>query len=137
MKVKILEQRIRTIGITTLEEEHCSYALFSTSGDLDRAFELLILLEDSIEGVIRSYTPTTKLLGAENRGGVTCFLDALLFAMFARLEFFEGILHKSFDDEPRRNLAILLRFWVNLLRSGKLITTDIVCNARSFFVQVD
>ena len=46
--------------------------------------------------------------------------------MFARLDCFEAILYKSFNDEPRRKLAILLRFWVNLLRAGKLITTDIV-----------
>ena len=46
--------------------------------------------------------------------------------MFARLDCFEAILYKSFNDEPRRKLAILLRFWVNLLRAGKLITTDVV-----------
>lgn len=84
------------------------------------------MLEDSVEGIIRPYTPKIKLLGAENRQGVTCFLDSLLFAMFARLDCFEAMLYKSFNDEPRRKLAILLRFWVNLLRAGKLITTDIV-----------
>lgn len=93
---------------------------------MDTAIALLLLLEDSIEGIIRNYTPNTKLLGAENRNGVTCYLDALLFAMFARLDCFEAILYKSFNDEPRRKLAILLRFWVNMLRSGRLITTDIV-----------
>ncbi|KAJ5795091.1 Peptidase C19 ubiquitin carboxyl-terminal hydrolase 2 [Penicillium paradoxum] len=123
-KVKALVQRIRKLGITTLEEAHISYALQSTHGDAEKAFSLLLLLEDSIEGIIRSYTPNTKLLGAENRQGVTCYLDALLFAMFARLDCFEGILYKSFNDEPRRKLAILLRLWVNLLRSGRLITTD-------------
>jgi hypothetical protein len=95
---------------------------------VERAFELLLLLEDSIEGLIKGYSPSTKLLGAENRGGVTCYLDALLFAMFARLDSFEGILYKDFCDEPRRKLAMLLRLWVNMLRSGKLITTDIVWN---------
>ncbi|KAJ5995020.1 hypothetical protein N7481_001997 [Penicillium waksmanii] len=45
--------------------------------------------------------------------------------MFARLDCFEAILYKSFNDEPRRKLAVLLRFWVNMLRSGRLITTDI------------
>lgn len=114
------------MGITALEEQHFSYALHSTKEDVDKAISLLLLLEDSIEGIIRGYTPHTKLLGAENRNGVTCYLDALLFAMFARLDCFEGILYKTFNDEPRRKLAILLRFWVNLLRTGKLITTDIV-----------
>lgn len=95
------------------------------------AFDLLLLLQDSIEGVIRKFTPRTKLLGAENRHGVTCYLDALLFAMFARLDCFEAILYRSFNDEARRKLSILLRLWVNMLRSGNLITTDIVRIARS------
>lgn len=97
-------------------------------GDVEKAFELLLILEDSIEGILRGYSPSTKLLGAQNRKGVTCYLDSLLFAMFARLDFFEAILYKSFTDEkdPRKNLAIILRLWVNMLRSGKLITTDIV-----------
>jgi hypothetical protein len=124
--VKVIENRIRALGITTLDEENFSYALTSAKGDLDNAVALLLLLEDSIEGIIRSYTPNTKLLGAENRSGVTCYLDALLFAMFARLDCFEAILYKSFNDEPRRKMAVLLRFWVNMLRSGRLITTDIV-----------
>lgn len=122
----MVESRIRMMGITTLEGPHFSYALHSTNDDVDKAVSLLLLLEDSIEGIVRSYTPNIKLLGAENRHGVTCYLDALLFAMFARLDCFDAILYKSFNDEPRRKLAILLRFWVNLLRSGKLITTDIV-----------
>ena len=70
------------MGITALEEQHFSYALHSTKEDVDKAISLLLLLEDSIEGIIRGYTPHTKLLGAENRQGVTCYLDALLFAMF-------------------------------------------------------
>ncbi|KAH8434622.1 ubiquitin C-terminal hydrolase family protein [Aspergillus melleus] len=126
-KVKSLERRISQLGITNLKEDHLVYAIQSphAQGDVDKAFELLLLLEDSIEGILRDYTPRTKLLGAENRENVTCYLDALLFAMFARLDCFEAILYKSFSDEPRRKLAILLRLWVNMLRSGKLITTDL------------
>ncbi|KAJ5833740.1 hypothetical protein N7474_002051 [Penicillium riverlandense] len=124
-KVKELERRIREIGIVGLREENCSYALLSTQGDLDRAFLSLILLEDSIEGIIRPYSPTTKLLGAENREGVTCWLDSLLFAMFVRLDCFEAVLYKQFPEEPRNKLAVLIRYWVNMLRSGQLITTDI------------
>lgn len=128
-QIKLLERRVEQLGISGLTPEHISYALRSphAHGDLDRAFDLLLLLQDSIEGIIRGYTPKTKLLGAENRSGVTCYLDALLFAMFARLDCFEAILYKSFSDEPRRKLAVLLRLWVNMLRSGKLITADLVC----------
>lgn len=85
-----------------------------------------MLLNDSEEGIIQSYDPNIKLLGAVNREGVTCYLDALLFAMFARLGSFEAMLYKNFEDPPRKRLATLLRLWVNTLRAGKLITTDIV-----------
>lgn len=87
---------------------------------------LLLLFEDTYEGLVKTYDPSTKLLGAENRDGVTCYLDALLFAMFARLDSFEAMLYNSFDDLPRKKLAGLLRLWVNMLRSGRLITRDIV-----------
>ena len=87
---------------------------------------LLLLFEDTYEGLVKTYDPSTKLLGAENRNGVTCYLDALLFAMFARLDSFEAMLYNSFDDLPRKKLAGLLRLWVNMLRSGRLITRDIV-----------
>ena len=79
-----------------------------------------------MEGIIREYSLGVKLVGAVNREKVTCWLDALLFAMFARLGSFEPILYRSFDDQPRKRLALLLRLWVNMLRTGKLITTDIV-----------
>ena len=91
---------------------------------------MLVLLEDSEAGVLRDYNPKIKLLGAVNRDGVTCYLDALLFAMFARLGSFEAMLYKTFEDPARKKLATLLRLWVNTLRAGKLITTDIV---RSLF----
>lgn len=85
-----------------------------------------MLLEESEEGIIRNYDPQVKLLGAINREGVTCYLDALLFAMFARLDSFLPMLFKNFEDAPRKRLAFLLRLWVNMLRDGKLITTDMV-----------
>lgn len=96
------------------------------NGDTDKACELLVLLEDSEEGIINAYSPEVKLLGAVNREGVTCYLDALLFAMFARLGSFEAMLYNNFEDLPKKRLATLLRLWVNLLRTGKLITVDIV-----------
>jgi hypothetical protein len=46
--------------------------------------------------------------------------------MFARLDCFEAVLYKQFPEEPRNKLAVLIRYWVNMLRSGQLITTDIV-----------
>ena len=89
-----------------------------------------MLFEESEQGIIHPYRLATKLLGAVNRNGVTCWLDALLFAMFARLENFECMLYRTFEKgEPQKRLAALLRLWVNLLRDGKLIDIDIVRSA--------
>ena len=84
-----------------------------------------MLAEESWEGLLRDYKPDIKLLGSENRQGVTCWLDSLLFSMFSRLSSFEAMLYNSFNDVPRQKVSMLLRLWVNMLRSGKLITTDI------------
>lgn len=84
-----------------------------------------MLLEETYEGIVRPFDPNTRLLGAVNRESVTCYLDALLFGMFARLDSFEAMLYESFEDPQRRKLAGFLRLWVNLLRSGRLITTDV------------
>lgn len=96
------------------------------AGDVEKAMELLVLHQKSISGSIISYNPNVNMLGAENRGNVTCYLDALLFAMFAKLEAFECMLKNDLTNEPQRNLAALIRLWVNMLRSGKLIHTDMV-----------
>ncbi|KAL9090148.1 MAG: hypothetical protein Q9165_005428 [Trypethelium subeluteriae] len=126
-KVKALNQRLHQLGIENLAERQIEYALRSRNigGDSEKALQLLLLFEDSWEGIIKPYNADKKMLGAENREAVTCFLDALLFAMFARLESFEAMLYNTFNDRHRKNLAALLRLWVNLLRTGRLVTTDI------------
>ncbi|KAF6223588.1 hypothetical protein HO133_000431 [Letharia lupina] len=125
-KIKTLSQRLARNGITTFKDDDIAYVLTGAyaQGDSGKAYELLSLLKESEEGIIRDYNPNVKLLGAINREGVTCYLDALLFAMFARGSF-EAMLYKNFEDAPRKRLATLLRLWVNILRAGKLITTDI------------
>lgn len=92
---------------------------------MQKAKEFLVLAQESFEGSIREFRPDAKLLGAENRKGVTCWLNSLLFALFCHLSSFEAMLYNSFDDAARTKLAALLRFWVNMLRNGNLITTDI------------
>ncbi|ODH39043.1 hypothetical protein ACO22_02051 [Paracoccidioides brasiliensis] len=139
LKIEEIQSQLLKLGVTVLGESQIRYALRSeiSHGDVDEALEFLVLLEDSLHGIINSYNPSIKLLGAENRNGVTCYLDALLFAMFARLDSFEVILHGSYDDEhePQQNLSMLLRLWVNLLRSGKLITKDITKQVQDALAQ--
>jgi len=79
-----------------------------------------------VEGVIKPYNSSIAMQGAVNREAVTCYLDSVLFAMFAKLDSFEPILYKSFEDDARNNLSMLIRLWVNMMRSGKLIDIDIV-----------
>ena len=128
MQVKAIFARLQRLGITTITEANVVYAVNapSANGNEEEASRLCILLEDTYEGLVKGYNPNTRLLGAVNREGVTCYLDALLFAMFARLDSFEAMLYHSLEDTPRKKLAGLLRLWVNLLRTGRLITVDIV-----------
>jgi len=107
--------------------DYIKYALHSNyaEGDADRALEMLRLQQKALTGTIEPYNPNVLMAGAENRGNVTCYLDALLFAMFAKLESFECMLKNDMTDERTRKLAFLLRLWVNMLRTGKLIHTDL------------
>lgn len=124
-----MKQRLLENNISGLDEAQIEYALQTkyANRDTDKAYEMLVLFQESVEGIVRPYDPNIHMLGAENRGAVTCYLDSLLFAMFARLGSFEPILYTHFEDELRRRLSTLIRLWVNMLRSGKLIQTDIVC----------
>jgi hypothetical protein len=93
--------------------------------DLDEAYHVLVLANDSFDGILKPLDPQASMLGAINRNMVTCYLDALLFAMFARLDSFEAMLYDHFSDEPRKRLVVILRLWVNFLRTGRLIQIDL------------
>jgi hypothetical protein len=122
----MLVSRLQGAGITRMKEEQAHHALFWWPDDLDKAYDLLVLANESLEGELKDYDPEVSMLGAVNRNMVTCYLDALLFAMFARLDSFEAMLYDNFEDEPRRKLAAVLRLWVNMLRTGQLIRVDLV-----------
>ena len=126
--MKDVRDRLLRSGIQTFNEADVTYVLKSgyIDGDTKRAFDSLILLNDSVEGVVRPYDPRVSLLGAVNWNGVSCYLDAILFAMFARLDSFEAMLYKDYEDVKSNNLATLIRIWVNTVRAGKLADADVV-----------
>lgn len=128
LQVKAILSRLEEHNIHDLRDVQVEYALRSKSanGDPDKAFELLMLFEDALQGAIKDPDRKVKLSGAENRELVTCYLDSLLFAMYARLDSFEQILTVEYSDAARKKLVTMLRLWVNMLRNGNLITTDIV-----------
>ncbi|KJZ74193.1 hypothetical protein HIM_06424 [Hirsutella minnesotensis 3608] len=127
-KIDEIQRRLDQLDITGVTVEHIRDVLGSkfAAGDSDKAAEFIDIEQKAQAGAIVPYDPDTHLLGAENREGVTCYLDALLFAMFSKLEAFECMLRNDFPPEdPRFKLVNLLRIWVNMLRTGKLIHTDL------------
>ncbi|KAL2130564.1 hypothetical protein VTI74DRAFT_6232 [Chaetomium olivicolor] len=125
-KVDIVAQRLEELNFPEVTKDIIRLTLRSNfaAGDVDKAIELVQLQQQSFSGIIQRYDPNVEMLGAENRGNVTCYLDSLLFAMFAHLTAFESMLKQELETEEQRKLAALLRLWVNMLRSGKLIHTD-------------
>lgn len=97
------------------------------AGDEERAYDILVLFRESMDGIVMPYDPRIKMLGAKNVDGVTCYLDSLLFSMFGHIQNFLPMLYTTFQDEPRKRLSGMIRVWVNMLRTGKLIHSDIVC----------
>jgi hypothetical protein len=130
----MLVQRLQGAGITSMAEAHVQHALVWYPEDLDKAYDLLVLANESFEGELKDFNPNVVMVGAINRNMVTCYLDALLFAMFARLDSFEAMLYDEFSDEPRKKLAGILRLWVNLLRTGQLIRVDLVSLSLNFAI---
>lgn len=123
-----------------VSDENIATALQSkySGGSVEKNAELLLYFYDAMTGTIVPVTTKandsdeasevyySEIQGADNRNSVSCYLDSLIFSMFARLESFEPML-KSTDDQVSKpgDLVVFLRLYVNLLRSGKLITTDI------------
>ncbi|KAJ3494625.1 hypothetical protein NLG97_g3960 [Lecanicillium saksenae] len=127
-KVEEILRRLDELNITNVSSEHVRSMLGTRFGDGDAkdTADFISIEQKSAAGTILPYNPAIHMLGAENRGGVTCYLDALLFSMFCKLDAFECMLKTEFpSDDPKTKLVNLLRVWVNLLRSGKLINVDL------------
>ncbi|KAF6819732.1 ubiquitin carboxyl-terminal hydrolase family protein [Colletotrichum sojae] len=125
-KIEDITQLLADMNITDVSAEHIRESLNSqfAEGDVQKTVEFIRMQCKAMNGKITHYNPQVEMVGAENRGNVTCYIDSLLFAMFAKLDAFECMLKNDFSDEPRRRLVTLLRLWVNMLRSGKMIHTD-------------
>ncbi|EHK27265.1 uncharacterized protein TRIVIDRAFT_34531 [Trichoderma virens Gv29-8] len=127
-KIEDIQRRLDQLHIMNITEEHVRDILGTkfVDGDPERAVQFIDIEKKSSSGVILPYDPSVQMVGAENRSAVTCYIDSLLFAMFSKLDAFECMLKTNFpEDDPRHRLVVLLRIWVNMLRSGKLIRTDL------------
>lgn len=106
---------------------------FSLGGNVARTYFLTRVFQLSTQGFFITNDcvdlcgEQIKLVGAENWENVMCYMDALLFSMFAKLDSFEPVLF-LLNQSPNplaSRLSALLRVYVNLLRLGNIITTDI------------
>ncbi|OLL26908.1 hypothetical protein NEOLI_000714 [Neolecta irregularis DAH-3] len=101
------------------------------SRDSEKAKELLMMLRYAEDGRIEEICPSIGMRGAQNIRS-SCYLNSLLFVMFAHTDVFEPILYKRFEDSvAHQNMCAGLRLWVNMLRTGKLITCDITDQVRA------
>ncbi|KPI42611.1 Acyltransferase LovD [Cyphellophora attinorum] len=126
-KIKAIRLRLSEKKGIQIRDSTILWALHSpvSENDDDRAYDFLLALSDASESMVSPYRSGTHMRGAVNRQAVTCFLDSTLFAIFSHLDSFEPMLYNPFPDLPRQKLSFLLRLWVNMLRTGQLITTDI------------
>ncbi|PHH79045.1 hypothetical protein CDD82_2694 [Ophiocordyceps australis] len=127
-KIEDVQRLLDELDVTGVSTEHIRDILTTSfaNGDAARTADFIDIETKAQAGVIVPYDPDVRMLGAENRSSVTCYLDALLFAMFSKLDAFECMLKNEFPhDDPRDRLVTLLRIWVNMLRTGKLIHADL------------
>lgn len=129
MRNKLMEDY--NIPAESIDLENIRFVLASkfTHNDHAKAVQLIVSFRKAAAGLMHPYVSGkgqyTRLVGADNWNGVSCYFDSLMVAMFARMDNFEPMLYKNFEfDERRESLATLLRFYVSLLRQGSHITTD-------------
>ncbi|KAI9267797.1 hypothetical protein BY458DRAFT_437074, partial [Sporodiniella umbellata] len=68
------------------------------------------------------------LLGSENDGGTSCYIDSLLFAMYISNTAFDPLLTYDIpiENEVKVQLQTVLRLFVNKLRKGRFISANYV-----------
>ncbi|GKU01377.1 unnamed protein product [Fusarium langsethiae] len=126
-RVEEILRRLDELNITDVTADHVTDIMATKFADYDtdKTVKFIDMEQKAAAGIITPYDPSVDMVGAENRGNVTCYLDALLFSMFAKIDAFECMLKNDFPEEDNRNkLVNLLRMWVNMLRTGNLVHTD-------------
>ncbi|KAG0250575.1 hypothetical protein BG011_008244 [Mortierella polycephala] len=158
-----VERQVLRLQVTTYfehvgypaDEEIAEYLLSSYQWDIGKTMQYCEDLVQAVQGALVPVQTEIPLNGAVNDQMTSCYIDALLFAMFARLSAFEGLLNVNLDvetdsdsdgssemAESRRSearqgallhshrLQTWLRMFVNQLRSGRLIQAHVVKELR-------
>jgi hypothetical protein len=111
----------------------CKHLLDQHKWDLRQALVELHDFQDADDGILVAPNPlTTDMLGSENDQLTSCYIDALLFSMYATTTAFDPLLTNDTDDDDfdKRRLQTALRLFINRLRDGHLVRTDQVRRLR-------
>ncbi|KAF9103631.1 hypothetical protein BGX27_010492 [Mortierella sp. AM989] len=139
------------------DEGTAEYLLRSYQWNIDQTLQYCHDLVQAVQGPLSPVQPEIQMKGAVNDQYTSCYIDALLFAMFARLSAFEGLLNVNLDAESdsdsdagsigevaetrkgnEKQNALLdthllqtwLRIFINQLRSGRLVDAHVVKELR-------
>ncbi|CDH59899.1 hypothetical protein RO3G_04417 [Lichtheimia corymbifera JMRC:FSU:9682] len=121
------------LGLTSLDRHVYNVILEMWSWDMAKAREEVVDYRETERGMLWSLPRQLGYMaGSENDAKTSCYIDSLLFAMFIGLTAFDPLLaHKiPADDEAKQRLLLLLRLFVNKLRKGHLIRTQLVRQLR-------
>ncbi|CDK27288.1 unnamed protein product [Kuraishia capsulata CBS 1993] len=145
---KQLRSQISSFDRTKRNADEVTVALTSpfSDGSVSKAFKFVRFFDLAIASKLMSASAFYRqlpplatsweipLVGMDNWNKVLCYLDSLLFALFARMESFDHlVVPRALDERMTPALAhqvaelrTLLRFVVNLLRAGEQVTTDVM-----------
>ncbi|KAI7908209.1 uncharacterized protein BX663DRAFT_493389 [Cokeromyces recurvatus] len=132
-KINSLQNYAKKNFSITLDPELFESILENNNWDSKQSIIDLTDYEEASHGILVEppRTPDRLLLGSENDGGTSCYIDALLFAMFIANTAFDPLLTYDIptteeEDEKKTKLQMLLRLFVNKLRKGHIIKADYV-----------
>ncbi|KAG2232396.1 hypothetical protein INT48_007300, partial [Thamnidium elegans] len=128
-KINSLATYASTHFSVSLEHELFENILESNQWEYKKALSDLADYEEASHGIlIEPPKDTQKLLGSENDGGTSCYIDALLFAMYIFNTTFDPLLTYDIspEHEEKIKLQTVLRLFVNKLRKGHLVHADYV-----------
>ncbi|CAB4436394.1 unnamed protein product [Rhizophagus irregularis] len=91
-------------------------------------------LGEAEEGIIVDIQKDIVMLGCENDRMTSCYIDSVLFTMFARTQSFDGLLFVQAEGVNARVLQTHLRLFVNRLRSGKFINSYMIKQLRECLI---
>ncbi|KAF9437883.1 hypothetical protein BGZ76_010760 [Entomortierella beljakovae] len=135
-------------------EETAELLLRTYHWNIDQTLEYCKDLVQAVQGPLVPIDQKIHMNGAVNDEYTSCYIDSLLFAMFARLTAFEGLLSTNLEPESDSDsdagstdntkkqvaaqnealeanmLQTWLKMFVNQLRSGKLVNTHVIKELR-------